>query len=114
MSPFEIALSISDRYVKNRIAGPRTTLSQFGMNRFRLKTIRCKNNDRTKTPKIVSKPHNELKIATWNVNSLKSRLELVKEWLVVNPVDFLLLQEIKGLDEEIFKEFTSSAYNISV
>lgn len=67
-------------------------------------------NQKTKTPKIVSKPHNELKIATWNVNSLKSRLELVKEWLVVNPVDFLLLQEIKGLDEEIFKEFEPLGY----
>ncbi len=51
-----------------------------------------------------------MKIATWNINSLKSRVELVKEWLVNNPVDFLLLQEIKGLDEDIFKEFESLEY----
>lgn len=53
----------------------------------------------------------DMKIATWNVNSLKSRLDLVKEWLGNNPVDFLLLQEIKGLDEEIFKEFKPLGYN---
>lgn len=51
-----------------------------------------------------------MKLATWNVNSLKSRLEIVKEWLQHNQVDFLLLQEIKGLDKEIFKEFESLGY----
>jgi exodeoxyribonuclease-3 len=51
-----------------------------------------------------------VQIATWNVNSLKTRLEIVKEWLVLNPVDFLLLQEIKGENEEIFKEFEDLGY----
>ncbi|MFL1780994.1 Exodeoxyribonuclease III [Candidatus Hepatincolaceae symbiont of Richtersius coronifer] len=46
-----------------------------------------------------------MQIATWNVNSLKVRLDIVKSWLIANPVDFLLLQEIKGLDEEIFRQF---------
>ncbi|MCL2567217.1 MAG: exodeoxyribonuclease III [Alphaproteobacteria bacterium] len=49
-------------------------------------------------------------IATWNVNSLKTRVDIIKEWLTANPVDFLLLQEIKGENEEIFKEFESLGY----
>lgn len=39
-----------------------------------------------------------LRIATWNVNSIKSRLEHVKSWLEKNAPDVLLLQELKGLD----------------
>lgn len=36
-----------------------------------------------------------MKIATWNVNSLKVRLEHVKEWLANEQPDVLVLQEIK-------------------
>lgn len=47
-------------------------------------------------------------IATWNVNSLKVRLEQVLEWLLVHPVDVLALQETKMTDEvfpaEAFRE----------
>ncbi len=39
-----------------------------------------------------------MKIATWNVNSIKSRLEHVKSWLAAQKPDVLLLQELKGLD----------------
>ena len=35
------------------------------------------------------------RIASWNVNSVKARLERVSEWLADNPVDVLLLQELK-------------------
>lgn len=38
------------------------------------------------------------KIASWNVNSIKARLEHVKRWLDNNQPDLLLLQELKGLD----------------
>ena len=38
-----------------------------------------------------------MKIATWNVNSLKSRLPLVLEWIKKNQPDILMLQEIKGV-----------------
>ena len=34
-------------------------------------------------------------IASWNVNSVKARLGHVQQWLQTNPVDVLLLQEIK-------------------
>jgi len=40
-----------------------------------------------------------MKIATWNVNSLKVRLPQVLDWLAANPVDALCLQELKLSDE---------------
>ncbi len=40
-----------------------------------------------------------MKIATWNVNSLKIRLPHVIDWLADNPVDALCLQETKTIDE---------------
>ncbi|MGV3652682.1 MAG: exodeoxyribonuclease III [Noviherbaspirillum sp.] len=39
-----------------------------------------------------------MKIATWNVNSLKVRLPQVLQWLLENPVDVLCLQETKTVD----------------
>ena len=40
-----------------------------------------------------------MKIATWNVNSLRARLAHVLAWLEANPVDALCLQETKVVDE---------------
>ena len=40
-----------------------------------------------------------LKIATWNVNSLKVRLPQVLDWLKLNPIDVLAIQETKLSDE---------------
>lgn len=40
-----------------------------------------------------------MKIATWNVNSLRVRLAQVLDWLVTNPVDVLAVQETKLTDE---------------
>lgn len=53
---------------------------------------------------------NKIIVATWNVNSLKSRMDIVTQWLSDNPIDFLLLQEIKGLDEDIFDIFKNMGY----
>ena len=39
-----------------------------------------------------------MKIASWNVNSIKARLEHVCRWLEVQHPDVLLLQELKGTD----------------
>lgn len=64
----------------------------------------CKNSSQL-IKKVLS-----MKIATWNVNSLKVRLELVKEWLHNNQPDFLLLQEVKTLDENLFKHLESIGY----
>ena len=41
-----------------------------------------------------------MKIATWNVNSIRTRLDIVTNWLAQNPVDVLCLQEIKVVDEQ--------------
>ena len=39
-----------------------------------------------------------MKIATWNVNSIRTRLEQVTHWLTENPVHVLCLQETKVVD----------------
>lgn len=39
-----------------------------------------------------------MKIASWNVNSIKARLEHVKRWLEKNQPDLVLIQELKGVD----------------
>jgi len=41
-----------------------------------------------------------MKLATWNVNSLKVRLPHVLDWLAANPVDVLCLQETKLQDAD--------------
>ncbi|HEY9873637.1 MAG TPA: exodeoxyribonuclease III [Candidatus Obscuribacterales bacterium] len=41
-----------------------------------------------------------MKIATWNVNSIRTRLDHVVQWLQENPVDVLCLQETKVVDEK--------------
>ena len=41
-----------------------------------------------------------MKLATWNVNSLKVRLPHVLDWLAANPVDVLCLQETKQQDDD--------------
>jgi len=40
-----------------------------------------------------------MRIATWNVNSLKARMERVEEWLADKQPDVLLMQETKLADE---------------
>ena len=49
-----------------------------------------------------------LKLASWNVNSLKVRLDQVLTWLDTSQVDILALQETKVVDEQfpaqIFKD----------
>ncbi len=39
-----------------------------------------------------------MKIAIWNVNSIKTRLDHVTTWLKTHDVDVLMLQELKGED----------------
>lgn len=41
-----------------------------------------------------------MKIATWNVNSIKSRLDHVLKWCELNRPDVLCLQETKSVDEK--------------
>lgn len=41
-----------------------------------------------------------MKIATWNVNSLRIRLPQLTQWLADNPVDVIALQETKCPDDD--------------
>ncbi|HEU0225148.1 MAG TPA: exodeoxyribonuclease III [Steroidobacteraceae bacterium] len=41
-----------------------------------------------------------IRIASWNVNSLKVRLEHLGRWLAEHPVDAIALQELKTPDEQ--------------
>ena len=42
-----------------------------------------------------------MRIATWNVNSIKAREERLLRWLAANDPDVLCLQELKCLDEQM-------------
>lgn len=42
-----------------------------------------------------------MRIATWNVNSLRARLEVVERWLARAEPDVLLLQETKLADDDV-------------
>ena len=50
-----------------------------------------------------------MKIATWNVNSLKVRLPQVLDWLAVSEPDVLCLQETKLTDENFPREDIENA-----
>ena len=61
-----------------------------------------------------------MKIATWNVNSIRARLDHVTAWLKERKPDVLLMQELKGTDfpADVFKALgyesaavTQKAYN---
>lgn len=53
-----------------------------------------------------------MQIATWNVNSLRVRLQHVLDWLSDNPVDVLCLQELKLDDPEFpVEEFSAAGYH---
>ena len=52
-----------------------------------------------------------MKIATWNVNSLKVRLSHVLDWLALNQPDVLCLQETKLQDENFpIEEIAAAGY----
>ena len=56
-----------------------------------------------------------MKVATWNVNSIRARLPNVLTWLNENPLDVLLLQEIKCVEDNFpFSEFENIGYNVLV
>jgi exodeoxyribonuclease-3 len=56
-----------------------------------------------------------LKIATWNVNSIRTRLEQVVQWLQENPVDVLCLQETKVVDTKFPRQpFEQLGYHVYI
>ena len=55
-----------------------------------------------------------MKLATWNVNSLKVRLEQVLDWFEQQSVDVLALQETKMTDDQFpVESFVSAGYHVS-
>ena len=56
-----------------------------------------------------------MKIATWNVNSIKARLPAALEWLGAAAPDVVLLQETKTVDENFPEaEIGELGYNVAV
>ncbi len=56
-----------------------------------------------------------MKIATWNVNSIRTRLEQVGDWLRQNKVDVLCLQETKVVDADFPRSpFEQLGYHLYV
>jgi exodeoxyribonuclease-3 len=55
-----------------------------------------------------------MKIATWNVNSVKARLDAARTWLAEASPDVVCLQEIKTTDEAFPTDvFESLGYNVA-
>lgn len=56
----------------------------------------------------------QLKVATWNVNSIKSRMHQVMPWLEQTSPDVVLLQELKCVEEAFpYMEIESLSYNVA-
>ena len=62
-------------------------------------------------------PHTKapMRIATWNVNSIRQRLENVTAWLTERAPDIVCLQETKTVDEAFPREpIEALGYNVAV
>ncbi len=56
-----------------------------------------------------------MRIATWNVNSIRQRMENMQAWLAERSPDIVCLQEIKCVDEAFPREaFEALGYNVAV
>ena len=56
-----------------------------------------------------------MRIATWNINGVKARLEQARTWLGEAQPDVVCLQEIKSVDEGFPREaFEGLGYNVQV
>ena len=56
-----------------------------------------------------------MRVATWNVNSIKQRLENLLAWLTERQPDIVCLQETKSIDEAFPREpLEALGYNVAV
>ena len=56
-----------------------------------------------------------MRIATWNVNSIRQRIDSLQAWLKERAPDVVCLQEIKCVDEAFPREpFEALGYNVAV
>jgi exodeoxyribonuclease III len=56
-----------------------------------------------------------MKIATWNINSVRARIDTLKTWLQQAQPDVVCLQEIKSVNEAFpAEEIEATGYNLAV
>ncbi|MDF1477621.1 exodeoxyribonuclease III [Leifsonia sp. H3M29-4] len=56
-----------------------------------------------------------MRIATWNVNSIRSRVARVTDWMIRQDVDVLAMQEIKCTEAQFpFDAFTEAGYEVEL
>ena len=56
-----------------------------------------------------------MRIASWNVNSAKARLDHIRDWISDDNADVLMLQEIKSQDENFPRDvFTDMGWHVAV
>ncbi|MDZ7686742.1 MAG: exodeoxyribonuclease III [Gammaproteobacteria bacterium] len=56
-----------------------------------------------------------MKIASWNVNGLRARLDFIKIWLASRQPDVVGLQELKVTEEDFpFDEFSALGYHVEI
>ena len=56
-----------------------------------------------------------VKIATWNVNGIRARVDIVAEWIARKGPDVLCMQETKVVDDDFpFEELTRLGYVVKV
>src|ERR1700761_3334501 len=56
-----------------------------------------------------------VRIATWNVNSIKQRLDSAVTWLAERQPDLVCLQETKCVDDAFPREaFEAAGYNVAI
>ncbi len=54
-----------------------------------------------------------MRIGTWNVNSIRVRLDKILDWIVQRDIDILGMQEIKAPDDKFpFNNFKDLGYNV--
>src|SRR6188508_3714130 len=62
-----------------------------------------------------SEHRKSMRIATWNVNSIRQRMDNLQAWLKERAPDIVCLQEIKCTDDAFPREpFEALGYNVAV
>jgi exodeoxyribonuclease-3 len=56
-----------------------------------------------------------MRVATWNVNSIRARVDRTVEWMVREDVDVLAMQEIKCKPEQFpYEKFAAAGYDVQL
>ena len=56
-----------------------------------------------------------MRVATWNVNSIRSRVGRVVDWMIRDDIDVLAMQEIKCKPDQFpLEQFTAAGYEVEL